>query len=136
MFRSLIKKKYFSYIKNNTKKMDMKIIVIVVLAILLTLGGWYIANDKYQEFKEEMAVNLYNAWYQKWILDIIEISEKKVDAECEEPVIPLFSGDNTINLVDTRCLGVIFQEIKKQQDQQLPENSQQDIQDELEEINK
>ncbi len=115
--------------------MDTKTIVIIVLAILLTLWGWYIVNDKYKEFKQELAVNLYNAGYKKWILDIIELSDKKVKNQCKDPIIPLFSGNDTINLVDTRCLSDIFQKVQKQQWQQSKslEDSQQWLDEDKEE---
>gem|GEM_PF-2923276 len=66
-------------------------------------------------------------------MDIIDVSEKKVTDECVDPVIPLFSGETTINLVDARCLGVVFEEVQKQQNQeQVP---QQEIQEGLGQIN-
>jgi len=77
--------------------MRNKNIIISVLLILLVLTIGYIVYSKYLEKMEDKKLEFFQAGYSKAILDVAQQV-----STCQQ--IPLKVGNQTINILDVRCL--------------------------------
>lgn len=79
-------------------KINYTLVIIIVLAALVVAAGSYIVYDKYTASQDKVKVAIYQAGYQQAILEVM-----KNAAACQAPV-PLYAGNETINLLAVECL--------------------------------
>lgn len=72
-------------------------IITIVLAVLLVLAVSYIIIDKYNEYKQQEQINIFQQGYE---LAIIQIAQQA--STCQQ--VPLNIQNQSINIIATECL--------------------------------
>jgi len=82
-------------------KIDKMRLAIIILAVLLAVAVGYIIMNNLQEKRMEKEFEIYQSGMQNgYEQAILRVMEKAVTCQ----PVPLFSGNDTINMIAVECL--------------------------------
>lgn len=78
-------------------KLNKRAIFLALVCVWGVFAVWYVANDQWQDFKAKEMTESYQAGSNDTVKAIIEEVSK-----CQQ--LPLFNGEDKVNVVSVECL--------------------------------